>query len=218
MRHWICALGAMLAVMALLMSGAALSEADVDLSALSLDELYALRERLDGEIAVRLNAAGARYESGVYLVGRDIPAGDYVLGENADALFAGVLVRAGEDEASATLVYSPVYGQALIHLTSDTWLTLSEAWARPMAEAETVGLVDGAAREGAYLVGAQLPAGEYTAVIDERAPISSLSIYDGILGTDAALTRYELLREDTPVTLAEGDYVELSGCVLIPNE
>lgn len=218
MRRGILALGALILALALLTGSAEGMETELDLSALTLEQLYDLRERLDGEIADRLGQGGALYESGAYLVGRDIPAGDYVLGENAEGLFAGVMVRAGEDEGSSTLVYSPVNYQAVIHLAENTWLTLSEAWARPLAEYGGDGLVDGEAREGAYLVGAQIPAGEYTAVILDRSPLSSLSVYDGILGTGAMLTRYEILRENMPVSLVEGDYVELTGCTLVLNE
>jgi len=216
MRRGICAL--IIVALALVALGTAWAETEADFSDMTLEELYALRTLLDGEIERRMNGAGTTYPSGVYQVGRDVPAGDYLLGENPDALFAGVIVRAGEDEASAWLVYSPVNRQALIRLEPDTWLTLSECWARPLESDPGEGLVDGVALEGSYLAGVQIPAGSYTASIVDNAPLPSLSVYDGILGTGATLILHELLREDTPLTLREGDYVELSGCVLTLNE
>ena len=168
---------------------------------------------LDGEIAALESATGAvLYESGGYRVGTDIPAGDYALYENSDAVFASAVVRAGDSEESELVTYHLINGQAVIRLVPDTWLTLSEATAVPISQAEAVS--DGFAGEGGYLVGVTLPAGTYTAVPLEKAPLSSYSVYSGILGSSAQLLKFEVLHEATPITLAEGEYIELSGCGL----
>ena len=87
---------------------------------------------------------------------------------------------------------------------------------RGLAAAQSPG--EGPWGEGGYLVGVQLPAGDYVAQPQDLAPLSSYSVYTGILGTDAQLTQFQLLHEATPLTLKDGDYVELSGCSIIPEE
>jgi hypothetical protein len=62
----------------MLLAMPALAE-DVDLAALSLDELVALRDRVDAEICARIPVNEAPFSSGIFLVGRDIKAGAYVI-------------------------------------------------------------------------------------------------------------------------------------------
>jgi hypothetical protein len=52
---------------------------ETDLAALSLEELVALRERIDAEIAARIPVNEAPFYTGIYVVGRDIKAGVYVI-------------------------------------------------------------------------------------------------------------------------------------------
>ncbi len=188
--------------------------AEYDFSGLTLEELYDVRARVDEAIAT-LEAGGDEryYEEGSYLVGADLPEGDYVLFERENAMFASVVVRAGDSAESALILHKLISGQADIHLTKDTWVTFSEVRARPLeaatepAAADTVG-------EGAYLVGVQLLAGRYRVTVQDKAPLSSYSIYSGIPGTDAQLTKFEILHRETELSVSDGDYIELSGCVL----
>ena len=63
-----------------------------------------------------------------------------------------------------------------------------------------------------------LPAGRYAARPAEKAPLSSYSVYSGILGTGAQLLKFEVLHETVALELQEGEYVELSGCTLTRQE
>ena len=74
---------------------------------------------------------------------------------------------------------------------------------------------DGAVGEGAYLVGKQLPAGDYLVSAMDKAPLSSYSVYSGILGSGKEeLIKFEVLHGEAELTLAAGDYVELSGATM----
>ena len=187
--------------------------AEYDFSALTLEELYEARARLDEAIREAEAAVGVQlYESGVYEVGADLPAGDYLLTENPDAMFASVIVREGDSEEAGLMTYHLINRQLIIRFTAGTWVTLTEACARPVAQAASQEA--DAAGEGGYLVGTTLPAGRYVATAIEKAPLSSYSIYDGILDTGSQLTKFEVLREPVTVELSEGEYIELSGCTL----
>ena len=208
---------ALMALLLLMTWGGALAEADYDFSGMGLDELYDIRARLDTAIA-RLEAAGGahHYEDGSYLVGRDLPEGDYTLQEMENAVFASVAIRTEDSSDSALILHKLISGQVDVHLAKDTWVTLSEARAYPLGTEPSRISADGEAGEGAYLVGVQLAPGQYDVIMDDKAPLSSYSVYSGILGTDAKLTRFEVLHEQTELTLEEGEYVELSGCLLTP--
>ena len=74
---------------------------------------------------------------------------------------------------------------------------------------------DGVVAEGAYLVGRQLPAGDYLVSAMDKAPLSSYSVYSGIVGSGKEeLIKFEVLHGQSEVTLATGDYIELSGATM----
>ena len=208
MKRLFCALLALCA----LVGAAAHAAVPVDLSGMTLEELYEMRALLDGRIAALEADSGVRvYESGSYVVGRDIPAGDYVLIENADAVFASVLVRADDSEESDLVTHHLINNRAVVRLAAETWVTLSEATAWPIESAPDE--VPGTG-EGGYLVGSHLPPGSYTITPLDKAPLSSYSVYDGILGSGEQLTKFEVLHKDVDIDLTAGEYIELSGCRL----
>lgn len=214
---------AALAAVLMLMAGcAALAEARINFADFTLDELYALRTELDAAIAALERDEGevAPFESGMYLVGTDIPEGDYAIVEDSSAMFASVVVRMGETEDSSLIYHKLVTGRADIRLRRDTWVTFTEVLVWPLGMEPDPVDPDGVVGEGAYLVGIQLPQGQYTVSPKDMAPLSSYSIFAGIPGQTGELTRFEVIHGDMALNLKEGDYIELSGCTLsrVENE
>ena len=207
--------GIILLVCAALLCGAMVAQADVDYDAMTLEELYRAREEIERRIDA-LEASDERvYVAGSYLIGRDIPAGDYVLVEEDDAVFASVIVREGVTEDSGLVAHHLINRQAAVRFTEGKWLTLTEARAYPLALAPKA--EDGNASEGGYVVGVTLSAGTYTVLLNDKAPLSSYSVYDGVLGSGEQLLKFEVIREATDITLDPGEYIELSGCRLAPK-
>lgn len=200
---------------AMLILGMAANAAVWDIESLTLEELFAARDAIDARIGILEQSENARvYDSGSYLIGEDIPAGDYVLVENDDAVFASVIVREGVTEDSGLISHHLINRQAVVRLSEGKWMTLTEAQAYPLNLAPRA--EDGYADEGGYLVGVTIPAGRYSAQLIEKAPLSSYSVYDNILGADEQLIKFEVIRENTEITLNAGEYIELSGCRLTP--
>ena len=215
-RLWTCFL-----MLAMLAAGcAAQAQPDIDLSALSIAELYALRAQVDEAIEAKEAAEGGGfYEDGTYLVGSDLPVGDYAVQERGNAMFASVVVRAGKGVDDPLILHKLISGQADVHLVRNTWVTFSEVRAWPLGAEPSLMSEDGVVGEGAYLVGKQLPAGRYTVSVDGKAPLSSYSVYSGIVGSGKEeLIKFEVLHEDTELELEAGEYVELSGVLMTYNE
>ena len=208
----------MLCVLCLLMLFCGLFPAQaeaIELSGMDLPALYELREAVNARISALEQGEGHVYGSGTYQVGRDIPAGDYLLTENEDAMFASVIVREDNGETTNLISHNLINRQCVIHLSPGTSLTLSEASACPIAQAKPN--EDGVVGEGGYLVGTLLPAGLYDVIPLEKAPLTSYSVYDGVLGTNAQLIKFEMLHGNVTITLNDGEYIELSGCGLAPS-
>lgn len=207
----------MLSCLALMCVHMAASATELDLNDMTLEQLYAAREAIDARIdALEQHGSVQSYDGGSYLIGRDIPAGEYVLVENENAVFASVIVREGVTADSRLMVHHLINRQAVVRLNEGERLTLTEARAYALNQAPASASEPG--NEGGYLVGVTLPAGRYDVSMIDRAPLSSYSVYDGVLGTDERLLRFEVIRETTEITLNEGEYIELSGCCLAPAE
>ena len=187
--------------------------AELDFSDMTLEELYEARDALDRRIDELEGQQGVRS----YEIGVDMPAGDYVLIEKGNAMFASLAIQS-PGASAAQHMSKLVSGQAVVRLEKGSKITISGLTAWPLGSEPDRNGEDGTIGEGGYLVGVQLPAGDYVAQPQDLAPLSSYSVYTGILGTDAQLTQFQLLHEATPLTLKDGDYVELSGCSIIPEE
>lgn len=211
-RLWACIL-----TLAVLAAGcAALASTEFDFSTLSISELYEVRAELDEIIAAK-EAEGSVgfYEDGTYLVGSDLPVGDYAVQERENAIFPSVVVRAGNGVDDALILHKLVSGQVDIHLVRNTWVTFSEVRVWPLGAEPSLMDEDGTVGEGAYLVGRQLPEGRYTVSPSDKAPLSSYSVYSGIVGSGKEeLIKFELLHGEAELALAAGDYVELSGATM----
>jgi len=198
--------------MSLILLGVARAEGD--LSGLTLSELYDLRRSVDRRIE-ELENAGVKpqYESGTYRVGVDMPEGVYVLQDNGVALFPSVLVRAGGGDGGEVLNYELVIPTAVMRFVSGSFVTLSDVTAYPFELAPEVGLdQEGSAFEGGYWVGEQIPAGYYRVLPDEKAPLSSYSVYDDVPGAGAHLLKFEVVDEPLELMLDPGQYINMSGC------
>ena len=207
-------------VLCLLLASCAIAEINVAQDALdqaSLEDLYALRERIDERIAEleRGLHADQVYPSGYYQVGDDIPAGYYVVMEAERALFSSLIIRSQADEAGEILAHELILGQAVVKLTAGTYVTFADAVAYPMDSAPDIRLsnVD-TLPEGGYWVGTHLEPGTYVIAPMEKAPLSSYSVFDDVLGTDAQLVKFEKITQPISVELEAGQYLELSGCTL----
>ncbi len=199
----------------LILAGCCAAQAapDIDFSTLSISELYDLRARLDEAIEARETEESIGfYEDGTYLVGSDLPVGDYAIQEKDNAMFASVIVRAGKGGEDPLILHKLISGQADVHLVRNTWVTFSEVRAWPLGAEPSLMDENGVVGEGAYLVGKQLPAGDYRVVMADKAPLSSYSVYSGIVGSGKEeLIKFEVLHGDAELTLEPGNYVELSG-------
>ena len=117
-KLWVC----LVALALLVTTCAALAVPEYDFSGLTLAELYRVRAQLDAAIAALEASAGSGgYDAGSYLVGEDLPEGDYAVQELENAMFASVVIRTGDSEGDALILHKLVNGQLDIHLPKNIW-------------------------------------------------------------------------------------------------
>lgn len=160
------------------------------------------------------------YTDGIYKVGRDIPAGEYIARKSSSAPYnAGFTFRKSTDYFSGESldmrhVDTPIY----ITLEAGEYVeivygSLEKASGTPIASANK----DGSYSSGMYKVGIDLPAGRYMLIPNSATTYRMYNIYSDSLYNSSSLIKSETALSSTvELRLKNGQYIEFIGCKLMP--
>lgn len=99
-----------------------------------------------------------QYKAGHYKVGTDIPAGKYVVYSSAyNRDVHGYVFETTDANGNDYVQSASFYYETIIEITEGNYLELERAYAIPMEENPEVDIT----KEGTYLIGTHLDAGEY---------------------------------------------------------
>ena len=149
-----------------------------------------------------------RYESGMYLVGTDIPAGEY-------AIFAerGMGYMEVDSDSSGNfdsiLCNDNFTYNTIVTLEEGRYLSMTSAYAVPLEEAQ----ID-TSGNGMFKVGVHIPAGEYRIVVDEDASMGWGYIE---VATDSShqfdsIRTNDNIEASAYISVSDGEYLTLSDC------
>lgn len=155
------------------------------------------------------------YEPGVYAVGRDIPAGEYLMVQTK--LDSSQVIVSADAMAEEWLAMGIPQPSIYFTLQGGEFVTLADTRAFPIDKAPLVSTnPDGTLPYGQYLVGRDIPAGTY--VMYESDPV----FYGNVDVRSDALNRYPSIKgQDTYsgriyVTVSEGEYLTFRGDIAYP--
>lgn len=147
------------------------------------------------------------YPAGMYKVGTDIPAGEYVLVADSTAYFQ--IAKDSTGTMDSVLANDNFDNRSIITVKAGQYLTMNDCTAYAFNDAPKVTPGnDGYLPEGMYKVGVDIPAGEYKVSTDDQGyvEVSSDSTHDmgQIISNDNFQgTKY--------ITIKAGEYIKLSG-------
>ncbi|MDE6731225.1 MAG: hypothetical protein K2J71_10690 [Oscillospiraceae bacterium] len=158
------------------------------------------------------------YAEGAYLIGKDLPAGLYIL-KSADYSSGNGIFQV-EVYAENTLDKSAVIGGfsrnfRYVDLQDGQYLVFSDAELYPV-RAKSAPLGDPYQDPGMYLVGRDLPAGTYTVEMESGIPgdFGMMTVYDSA-GAEAELLFSGLIRSETgTLEVHDGEFLEMRNCHL----
>ena len=158
-----------------------------------------------------------RYSDGNYKVGTDIPAGSYIA--YPSSYISGYLCVTSDSSGSFdSIVFNDNFdGQKYFDIADGQYLELNRCVVRPVSEKEPVEK-SGYITDGQYLVGDDIPAGEYNLI----AADSDTSAYCCVQsapndeGVDNIIFN-DNFTGNKYITVYEGQYLELSRCKLKLN-
>lgn len=146
---------------------------------------------------------GSVYGSGVYKVGTDIPAGEYLLVSTGTASFYTSTDAAGNDRIGNGLPKPTLYAT----LRAGEYATFNSLKIYPIASAPKIGVnADGTFVPGQYKVGRDFPAGDYVIDYQGSTTIGHLRVDSNSLNLTNSIVGADLYRGRIYVTLSAGDY------------
>lgn len=145
------------------------------------------------------------YDAGTYEVGKDIPAGEYVI-ISEFAYFERS--KDLEDEIDSIIVNGFVVNRTIITISKGEYFEFTEGIAYPIAKAPKVTVTSDKLPEGMYKIGLDLPAGKYKVVATdddcyvEIAKDSTHSMYSVVANS--------IFDGEKHVTVKDGQYLTVN--------
>ena len=150
------------------------------------------------------------WKDGMYKVGQDIPAGEYVVFTNR---FMGY-VEVNKDSSGtfeSIISNENISGNYIITLVDGTYVKFQDATAYAFGSEPTLDY----SKEGHFKVGVHVPVGEYRVVLDESATgMGYIEVQSNSSGLFDSIVSNDILTGDSYITLVEGQYIKVQGAHL----
>lgn len=148
------------------------------------------------------------YPAGVYQVGSQIPAGEYVL--YCDS-FLAYFELTKEDQ----VISDSVSRFSIVTLENGQTFSMERCHAVPIQAVSGLDITG----DGMFQVGVHLPAGSYTLEMDADSPLGYgyAEISENSSHRPDSVSRQILVRGKATVTVSDGEYLKLCRCRILPQ-
>lgn len=153
----------------------------------------------------------AAYDGGMYKVGTDLPSGEYLIETD---IMGYMQVTSDSTGNIDSIVTNDNYTNRIYITVSDGQYLTFDGKATPTAEAPAYQAENGYYPEGQYLVGKDIPAGEYKiSVMDgDVAGYGYIEVATDSLGTIDSIVTNSNIDSDAYQSVTDGQYLKLNGC------
>lgn len=159
---------------------------------------------------------GKEYKPGMYKIGVDMPAGEYVLNPSGKS---GAYVEISSDSSGNSIIDNDNFDLfCYVSVKDGEYLTLQGCSA--YEESGVKNLVDfngGLALMGTYKVGKDLPAGEYKVKLLKGSTSGYYEVNAAPIGSASEIINNGIIEGDAYVTLEDGQYIKLQDCFISLN-
>ena len=161
--------------------------------------------------AVETEPTATTYDGGMYKVGTDLPAGEYLIETDTMGYMQVASDSTGELDS---IITNSTYNNRMYVTVSDGQYLTFDGKATPTAEAPAYQAENGYYPEGQYLVGKDIPAGEYKiSVMDGNvAGYGYIEVATDSLGTIDSIVTNSNIDSDAYQSVTDGQYLKLNGC------
>lgn len=157
-----------------------------------------------------------KIKAGTYKIGVDLPEGEYVfLATKAMGYIEVASDSTGE--LSSIISNDNVTGHTYIKVNEGEYLKLRGGEAYSVSEAPSLIPEDGVYKDGTYIVGKDIPAGEYRVTVNSSTGMGYIEVASNSRGTLDSIITNDNLTEDSYITVQDGQYLKLSGAEININ-
>lgn len=148
------------------------------------------------------------YESGMYKVGTDIPAGEYfVMSDEYNSAYIE-LASDSTGEFESTIMNDIIDTFRFITVTDGQYITIDDAQFTEADNAIITQPEDGIYVEGMYRVGIDIPAGEYL-VQSEDSDMGFVEVTSNSTGNFDDIITNEIVEGSIYITISDGQYIKI---------
>lgn len=152
-------------------------------------------------------------KAGMYKVGQDIEAGEYLIiaEENTFAYFQ--VSRDSSGKLESIITNDNFKGNRYITVSTGQYLDIRDAVMYPIAQAPTLSAEDKKYPEGMYKVGRDIAAGEYK-LIPEEGESAYFEVTSDSKGLIESIVTNDNFTDEKYITISEGQYIKIMSCYL----
>lgn len=153
-------------------------------------------------------------KAGMYKVGKDISAEEYILFGDAMAYYQ--VSKDSTGSLDSIISNDTFNNNRYITLTEGQYIEFRNAKMLPVDKAPILKAVDGKYPEGMYKVGRDIQPGEYKVVPDGNGN-SYIEVSKASTGTLDSIITNDVFEAEKYITIKSGQYIKLVGCYLVNN-
>ncbi|WP_195990175.1 hypothetical protein [Clostridium sp. D53t1_180928_C8] len=156
-----------------------------------------------------------KIKAGTYKIGTDLPAGEYLF----FAKGIGYIEVTSDSTGSldSIITNDNVKGHKYITVNDGEYLKIRSGEFYAVADAPSVVPEDGIYKDGTYIVGKDIPAGEYKVTLTSSIGMGYIEVSSDSRGTFDSIITNDNLMEDSYITVEDGQYLKLSGAEININ-
>lgn len=156
------------------------------------------------------NASG--YKSGTYKIGVDMPSGEYLITTEDSFMPSYLELTKDSTGALESIIANANFNNRFYITVQDGQYLKFDGIAIPSAEAAPYEAPDGIYSDGTYLVGKDIPAGEYKVKLVENIMNAGyFEVAKDSTGNLGSIITNSVISADTYQTIADGQYLKLTN-------
>lgn len=167
----------------------------------------------EGNTAQQPTPKDESIKAGMYKVGEDIAAGEYVLFADQGIMAYYQVSKDSSGRLESIITNDNFYGTRYVSVVSGQYLELKNSKMLPIEKAPVLQATDNKFEEGMYKVGRDLPAGEYK-VIPDRGGSAYVEVSKDASGQLNSIVSNDNFDAEKYITVNDGQYIKLVSCYL----
>ena len=161
--------------------------------------------------AMTPKAKGDAIEPGMYKVGTDIPAGEYMILANNNALSYYQVSKDSSGSLESIVSNDNFRGNRYITVSDGQYIEFKDSAMYPVAKAPTLSAENNRYTEGMYKVGRDIAAGEYK-LIPEDDTGAYVEVDKDSKGELGSIVSNDNFTTEKYITIKDNQYIKLVGC------